>query len=116
MWLEILVVRKAMQYRACFRVLGMKDRNACDIAQATHEAILEKVGLLESLTKLVYGDHAPTSNIWEGVYLDDLLVVQKCSMEEAVALDGTFPPYYLLQPMRISSECLELKKHMSRLG
>lgn len=84
--------QKGLQYRACFRVLGMGDRNACDIAQATHEAILEKVGLLESSTKLVYGDHAPTSNIWEGVYLDDLLVVQKCSMEQDVALDGTFSP------------------------
>ena len=84
--------QKGLHYRACFRVLGMGDRNACDIAQATHEAVLEKAGLLGSSTKLVYGDHAPTSNIWEGVYLDDLLVVQRCSMERDVALDGTFLP------------------------
>ena len=80
------------QYRACFRVLGMGDRNACDIAQATHEALLEKVGLLTSSTKLVFGKPLPRGPILEGVYLDDLLVVQKCSMTEPIPQDGTFVP------------------------
>ncbi|CAE7541178.1 unnamed protein product, partial [Symbiodinium pilosum] len=51
--------------RACFRVLGMGDVNACDIAQATHESILRKAGLLEPESVLVFGRSAPQSNIWE---------------------------------------------------
>lgn len=81
-----------VDYRACFRVLGMGDRNACDIAQATHEAVLERVGLLSSSTKLIYGQHTPSGRIMEGVYLDDLLVVQKCEYDQPVPLDGTFIP------------------------
>ena len=82
----------AYRYRACFRVLGMGDRNACDIAQATHEALLESAGLLTHSTKLIYGEPLPPGPIYEGVYLDDLLVVQKCKIEEPVPLDGSFVP------------------------
>ena len=79
-------------YRACFRVLGMGDRNACDIAQGTHEAILEKVGLLQLESKLVYGEPPPEASVWEGVYLDDLLVTNKVAMEFDIPLDGSFVP------------------------
>ena len=70
----------------------MGDRNACDIAQATHEALLESAGLLSHSTKLIYGEPLPPGPIYEGVYLDDLLVVQKCKTEEPVPLDGSFVP------------------------
>ena len=78
--------------RACFRVLGMGDVNACDIAQATHESILRKAGLLEPESVLVFGRSAPQSNIWEGIYLDDLLITQRRTCEGNIPLDGSFLP------------------------
>ena len=79
-------------HRACFRVLGMGDVNACDVAQATHESILRDAGLLEPETVLVYGKSAPLTDIWEGVYLDDLLVARRCTYHSEVPLDGSFTP------------------------
>ena len=82
----------AVPYRLCFRVLGMGDKNGCCIAQATHEAVLKRHGVLDESCKLVYGRHVPGRDLWEGVYLDDLLVTQKITMPYDIPLDGTFPP------------------------
>ena len=79
-------------YRLCFRVLGMGDRNGCSIAQATHEAILRAHGLLDPRKTLVYGEHVPDHDLWQGVYLDDLLVTLKITMPFPVPLDGSFIP------------------------
>ena len=79
-------------HRLCFRVLGMGDCNACDIAQATHEAVLQSAGLLGDDTKLVYGKPVPRGSVWEGAYLDDLLVTYKCCMDKPIPLDGSFTP------------------------
>ena len=79
-------------HRLCFRVLGMGDRNGCCIAQATHEAVLKKHGVLQEAEKLVYGRHVPVGDRWEGVYLDDLLITQKVTMPYDIPLDGTFVP------------------------
>ena len=46
------------------------------IAQATHEAVLEKAGCLRPENKLVYGKVFPASNTLEGLYIDDHLVFQ----------------------------------------
>lgn len=78
-------------YRMCFQVLGMGDTNACDIAQATHESILQAVGLLSPQTQLIYGEPCPSGDLWEGVYLDDLLIVKKCVAALPV-LPGFEPP------------------------
>ncbi|CAE7383354.1 unnamed protein product, partial [Symbiodinium microadriaticum] len=79
-------------HRLCFRVLGMGDRNGCCIAQATHEAVLKKHGVLQEAEKLVYGRRVPVGDRWEGVYLDDLLITQKVTMPYDIPLDGTFVP------------------------
>ena len=79
-------------HRLCFRVLGMGDRNGCCIAQATHEAVLKQHGVLQEANKLVYGQHVPVGDRWEGVYLDDLLIAQKVSMPYNIPLDGSFTP------------------------
>ena len=91
------VVREAggdpnLPHRACMRVLGMGDKNACDIAQAVHESLLMKFGLLNSTEKLVYGEPVPAGAMWQGVYLDDLLVSQKCQHSGPIPLDGSFIP------------------------
>ena len=82
----------ACRYRLCFRVLGMGDVNGCDIAQATHEALLQRFGLLGPETHLVYGKPAPVGSMWQGVYLDDLLITSIRSMGFEVPLDGSFEP------------------------
>ena len=78
-------------HRMCLRVLGMGDTNACDIAQATHESILQSKGLLGTDTRLEYGQHVPPGDIWDGVYLDDLLVVMKCLADRPID-PSTFKP------------------------
>lgn len=82
----------SVPHRMCLRVLGMGDCNACDIAQATHEAVLQSAGLLSENSKMVYGDPAPRGDVWEGAYLDDLLIACKIDMDEAIPLDGSFVP------------------------
>ena len=79
-------------YRLCFRVLGMGDRNGCAVAQACHEAILRKHGVLDPQQTLVYGDFVPASDLWQGVYLDDLLVTKRVTLSDPIPLDGTFEP------------------------
>ncbi|CAE7804395.1 unnamed protein product [Symbiodinium sp. CCMP2592] len=78
----------ALDHRLCFRVLGMGDKNACSIAQATHESILKKGGLLDSKHKLVYGENVPDDALWEGIYLDDLLITLKVATPDVIPLDG----------------------------
>ena len=75
-----------VRYRLCFRV----DKNGCAIAQATHEAVLKKFGLLQPQHQLKYGDHIPDSTLVEGVYIDDLLIARICQHGEVVPLDGSF--------------------------
>ena len=43
----------SVPHRACLRVLGTGDVNACAIAQATHEAVLQSEGLLSPDSTLV---------------------------------------------------------------
>ena len=81
-----------VSYRVAMRVLGMGDTNACCIAQAVHEHVLEKEGLLKAENKLVYGEPIPQSSLFEGAYLDDLLVAYKKSMPCPVPTDGSFEP------------------------
>ena len=77
-------------HRLCFRVLGMGDRSGCAVAQACHEAILRKHGVLDPQQTLVYGDFVPASDLWQGVYLDDLLVTKRVTLSDPIPLDGTF--------------------------
>ena len=87
-------------YRLCFRVLGMGDVNGCDIAQAVHEEVLRRHGVLTEANQLVYGRHVPSQDLWAGAYLDDLLVALRCSVPQPVPLDGSFCP----PPPEVSDE------------
>ena len=82
----------AVPHRLCFRVLGMGDRNGCAIAQATHEAILKSVGLLDPQETLAYGRTVPAGDLWQGVYFDDLLIASRQTLEYPMPLDGSFVP------------------------
>ena len=83
----------AVPHHLCLRVLGMGDRNGCAIAQATHEAILKSVGLLDPQETLAYGRTVPAGDLWQGVYLDDLLIASRQTLDT---------PYRLMVPFRAS--------------
>lgn len=62
-------------YHLCLNVLANEDLNSVDVAQATHEAVLPASGCLVAAEKLQYGKPVPRSSVWEGVCVDDHLVV-----------------------------------------
>lgn len=63
-------------YYPAFRVVCMGDTNGVDIAQATHEAILQEADCLKPEHLLVHGSLFPCSNTLEGLYIDDHLAFQ----------------------------------------
>lgn len=82
----------SIPHRAAMRVLGMGDTNACDIAQAVHEHILERAGLLGPDTRMVYGKNVPQGPLVDGAYLDDLLIVHRVETPDPIPLDGSYEP------------------------
>lgn len=69
-------------YLPAFRVVCMGDTNGVDLAQATHEAVLEDAGCLLKNETLVYGRVFPSSKTLEGLYIDDHLVFQVLPKEK----------------------------------
>lgn len=63
-------------YYPAFRVVCMGYTNGVDIAQATHEAILQEADCLKPEHLLVHGSLFPCSNTLEGLYIDDHLAFQ----------------------------------------
>ena len=53
----------------------MGDLNSVDISQTTHECILNAAGCLAADCKLEYGSPVPKGKVWEGVYVDDYLII-----------------------------------------
>ena len=67
------------RYHLCFVVVGMGDLNAVDIGQAYHEDVLKSGGCMQDGEVLQYGKPLPRGGVYEGVYIDDHLVVGKWS-------------------------------------
>ena len=65
----------AMRYHLKLTVVGMGDLNSVDIAQATHLDILTSRGCMGADHSLVCGHPVPRSDVLEGVYVDDHLVL-----------------------------------------
>ena len=65
-----------VNYRFALRVQGIGDLSAVDIAQHTHESILQTHGCLEPAHHLHFDETVPASHTWEGVYIDDKCVCQ----------------------------------------
>ena len=66
----------SQKYLAAFKVVCMGDTNGVDIAQATHEAILQAANCMNEHNMLVYGRTFPASRTLEGLYIDDHIVIQ----------------------------------------
>ena len=69
-------------YRLGLTVWPMGDLNAVDVAQMTHESILRHAGGLSSHEVLRYGDAFPRGPVYQGVYVDDHVVVGICDSAE----------------------------------
>ena len=66
----------------------MGDLNSVDIAQRTHERILESTWGFPLEGQLVYGQVLPKTNLVHGLYIDDLLVVLRAARLELAARGG----------------------------
>ena len=63
------------RYHMCLRVVAMGDHNAVDVAQKLHETILKNHNCMLESDVLRYGSPIPPSDVLEGAYIDDHLVV-----------------------------------------
>ena len=75
------------EYVACMDVLGMGDLNAVDIAQQCHEEILKSFGCMRESIVLRYGSPFPLGELWEGLYIDDHVVIAMVPTEKLHALE-----------------------------
>ena len=75
--------------RLALKVLGMGSLNAPDIAQKVHETLLERGGCMRTSHVLRYDTPIPTgSDIWEGVYIDDHVVIARLPLSQLDANEG----------------------------
>ena len=65
-------------YHLALAVWAMGDLNAVDVAQCTHESILRKHSCLRAGESLHYHGAFPEGPVYEGVYVDDHVVVAVC--------------------------------------
>ena len=72
---RLLGAKANCTYHLALKVVAMGDHNAVDIAQRCHERLLEKYVCMTDKDKLIYGSPLPKSDVMEGCYIDDHLVV-----------------------------------------
>ena len=67
------------RYFLALRTIPTGDLSRACLAQGIHEAILKQAGRLHEAEMLQYGRPAPAGSTWEGLYIDDNIVMQKLS-------------------------------------
>ena len=80
------------RYHLALRVWGMGDLNSVDVAQCTHEGILESGGAFSRERQMVYGRPLPRQKVFQGIYIDDHLifgVVPRSRVNDPEAADDT---------------------------
>jgi len=87
------------RYHLKLTVLGMGDLNSVDIAQATHLGILRGCGCMAPEHSLVYGQPVPESDVLEGVYVDDHLILGR--VPKHLVDSDTGPDMKLLEASRV---------------
>ena len=73
----------------CLSVQGMGDLNAVDIAQEVHEELLRKHGALLPRHQVRYDRTVPDSDLWQGLYVDDLVTTWICPRRMKHVTAGT---------------------------
>ena len=68
--------RKGSRYLLSFCVIAMGDLNAVDIAQQVHIEILKDCHCMQPGEVLAYKQPIPASHCYEGLYIDDHIVIQ----------------------------------------
>jgi len=66
----------------------MGDSSGPDVAQLAHEAMLRKNGCLCPGEHLKYNTSVPSSNTWEGVYIDDRFVISVLPSAKATTISS----------------------------
>lgn len=71
----------------------MSEHNACDVAQGVHESVLKSGGALPPHGLLRGGQPLPPGPWWMGIYLDDLVVLEKArrSASPSPEVDALLP-------------------------
>ena len=69
-------------YYLSLDVWGMGDSNSVDIAQQCHVSVLQNENCLNDFEPLERSMSVPKGRTWEGVYIDDHLVLQKVKQHE----------------------------------
>ena len=65
------------RYYIALKTIPMGDLNGVCVAQGTHEAILREVGCIRGSETLQYEVPTPVGSTWEGLCIDDHIIVQK---------------------------------------
>jgi hypothetical protein len=77
------------QYCMVLRVWAMGDHNSVDVAQTLHEEVLRKAGCLDEESHLKYRKPLGPGPVYEGVYIDDHVVVAKVDKARAHETEGS---------------------------
>jgi hypothetical protein len=103
-------------YYTCLKVAGMGDHNSCDIAQVMHEGVLRANDALPAESLMSYGKPAPRSRIWQGLYLDDLLVVYRARLIAGLPAvpEATDDDALLLRRTEVAYENAGLERAMNK--
>jgi hypothetical protein len=66
-----------VRYYACLKVWAMRDHNSVCVAQAVHEDVLTTAGAWRPDTAMRYGAPLGPGPFYQGIYIDDLLLLKK---------------------------------------
>ena len=80
---------KGQWYYMALRVWGMGDHNAVDVAQLTHEDALDRHSALEHRALLRYGLPLPETGLYQGIYIDDHLIMGLAKKHLCRATEGS---------------------------
>ena len=70
-------------YRMCFRVVAMGDKNEVPFAQECHEEMLRRNACLQKEETLRYGASLPLGRVIQGAFVDDLIVAGVVARDRA---------------------------------
>ena len=87
-------------YVLAFKVVAMGDLNAVDISQQVHLEILRDAGCMQDHEVLAFKHCLPASHCYEGLYIDDHIVVQVLPSKKYRSKHATFRDDEILEASR----------------
>ena len=87
-------------YVLSFKVVAMGDLNAVDISQQVHLEVLRDAGCMQDHEVLAFKHTLPASHCYEGLYIDDHIVVQIVSSKKNRTKHTTYRDDKILEASR----------------